>query len=235
MDSIPGPGRSHTLWSNYWAHNYRTCAIEPGSHNYWAHIPQLLKPALPRASDLQREAIAMRSLHTSTSQLESSPHLPELEKRSCSNKYPAQPKKKGVKVLSPSWASQPGGLAKWEGAPRAWLWRSVRFGPQKFHRIGGNRNSTLGGLTQGLIHTRTQEKKWWTHKKLGQTYLPRFGGSPVEAGVADLLWRQGHWQQWLWWMIIRVSTLGSYQFLTKTWPHPKACRLQWWNASGHTG
>ena len=141
----------------------------------------------------------------------------------------------GVKVLSPSWASQPGGLAKWEGAPRAWLWRSVRFGPQKFHRIGGNRNSTLGGLTQGLIHTRTQEKKWWTHKKLGQTYLPRFGGSPVEAGVANLLWRQGHWQQWLWWMIIRVSTLGSYQFLTKTWPHPKACRLQWWNASGHTG
>ena len=33
---------------------------------------------------------------------------------------------------------------------RIWLWR------QKFHRIGGNKNSTLEGCTQGLVHTRTQ-------------------------------------------------------------------------------
>ena len=25
-------------------HNYRACALEPASHNYWAHMPQLLKP-----------------------------------------------------------------------------------------------------------------------------------------------------------------------------------------------
>ena len=49
--SIPGPGRS-LVWEdptcrgatkpvrqNYWA-----CALEPVSHSYWAHVPQLLKP-----------------------------------------------------------------------------------------------------------------------------------------------------------------------------------------------
>ena len=30
-------------------HNYWACALEPASHNYWAHVPQLLKPAHPRA------------------------------------------------------------------------------------------------------------------------------------------------------------------------------------------
>ena len=26
-------------------HNYRACALEPASHNYWARVPQLMKPA----------------------------------------------------------------------------------------------------------------------------------------------------------------------------------------------
>ena len=26
-------------------YNYLACALEPTSHNYWAHVPQLLKPA----------------------------------------------------------------------------------------------------------------------------------------------------------------------------------------------
>ena len=25
-------------------HNYWACALEPASHNYWTHVPQLLKP-----------------------------------------------------------------------------------------------------------------------------------------------------------------------------------------------
>ena len=25
-------------------HNYWACTLEPESHNYWAHMPQLLKP-----------------------------------------------------------------------------------------------------------------------------------------------------------------------------------------------
>ena len=30
-------------------HNYWACALESASHNYWACMPQLLKPACPRA------------------------------------------------------------------------------------------------------------------------------------------------------------------------------------------
>ena len=30
-------------------HKYWACALEPSSHNYWAHMPQLLEPAQPRA------------------------------------------------------------------------------------------------------------------------------------------------------------------------------------------
>ena len=33
------PHSSQQLSHNCWA-----CALEPGSHNYWAHVPQLLKP-----------------------------------------------------------------------------------------------------------------------------------------------------------------------------------------------
>ena len=36
-------------------HNYWACVLEPASHNYRAHVPQLLKPAAPRAGALQRE------------------------------------------------------------------------------------------------------------------------------------------------------------------------------------
>ena len=45
--------------NTYWA-----CALEPRSGDYWAHLPQLLKPVLPRAcalkqkKPLQREAWA---------------------------------------------------------------------------------------------------------------------------------------------------------------------------------
>ena len=48
--SSPGPGRSHMLWSNedrapqLLSHSYWACSLEPTSHNYWARMPQLLKP-----------------------------------------------------------------------------------------------------------------------------------------------------------------------------------------------
>ena len=49
-------------------------------------------------------------------------------------------------------------------ASRVWL--------QDFHTTGGNRNSILGGYTQSLSHTRTQEKKkQWPQKRPGQTCL----------------------------------------------------------------
>ena len=33
-------GATKPVRRNYWA-----CALEPASHNYWARVPQLLKPA----------------------------------------------------------------------------------------------------------------------------------------------------------------------------------------------
>ena len=47
--------------SNYWA-----CALEPRSWDYWAHVPQILKPVRPRAcalkqkKPLQRQAWALQ-------------------------------------------------------------------------------------------------------------------------------------------------------------------------------
>ena len=65
-------------------HNYRACALELASHNYWAHVPQLLKPAhsrvrmpqllspcaattearVPRAHALQQEKPPQWEAHT---------------------------------------------------------------------------------------------------------------------------------------------------------------------------
>ena len=61
------------MWYNCWA-----CAPEPGGHNYWAHMLQLLKPVCPRARASQQEKPWQRE--GGTSQLESSPYLPQLEK-----------------------------------------------------------------------------------------------------------------------------------------------------------
>ena len=61
--SIPDLGRSHKQWTTKPRHhNYRACALEPGSHSYWAYVLQVLKPSHPRA----REAATVRSLHTIT-------------------------------------------------------------------------------------------------------------------------------------------------------------------------
>ena len=37
-------GAAKPICPSYWA-----CALEPGSHNYWVHAPQLLKPACPKS------------------------------------------------------------------------------------------------------------------------------------------------------------------------------------------
>ena len=60
-------------------HNYRACAIEPGNHNYWAHVPQLRKPAHPRAHALQTREV-------STLQPERKPSTPQLVKTQHSQK-----------------------------------------------------------------------------------------------------------------------------------------------------
>ena len=78
-------------------HNYWTCALEPGSCNCWAHVPQLRKPTHPRASTPQEKPPQWEAR---APQLESSPHSPQLEKSLCSNDDSAQPKIKiNFKIL----------------------------------------------------------------------------------------------------------------------------------------
>ena len=56
-------------------HNYWACAPEPGSCNYWAHVPQLLNPKSPRACAVQQEKPSLQ-WEACTSQLVISPYSP---------------------------------------------------------------------------------------------------------------------------------------------------------------
>ena len=75
-----------------------------------------------------------------------------------------------------------GSLEQEKEPPENQTLKASGFWLQEFHRTGGNKHSTLKGCTQGLVHTRTQGKKQWPHKSLGQTYLLVLEG---------LLWRWG--------------------------------------------
>ena len=47
------------------SYNCWACALEPRSHNYWAHVLKLLKPCQCQSQiSATREATTMRSLHT---------------------------------------------------------------------------------------------------------------------------------------------------------------------------
>ena len=96
------------------------------------------------------------------------------------------------------WASdnspQPGGLAMEGGASKNLALKGSRIWSQEFHRTRGNRNSTLGGNTQGLIHISTLGKKQWSHKRLGQTYLL----------VLRVSCRGGKWL----WLTVGIKTLA---------------------------
>ena len=89
---ISDPGRSHMSRTTQAPihHNYWACALKSRSCNYWAHMPQLLKPTCPKARGLQREKTLQPE--ACAPQLESTPHLPKLEKSLCSNEDPTQAK-----------------------------------------------------------------------------------------------------------------------------------------------
>ena len=80
-------------------HNYWACALEPGNRNYWVYVTQLLKPKHPRAHTPQQE----KPLQAYALQPEFSPHLLQLQKSSCSNEDPAQPKKKKTEYAIIIW------------------------------------------------------------------------------------------------------------------------------------
>ena len=75
-------------------HKHWACALEPGSHNCWAHVLQLLTSLHPRAHALQQEKPQWEAR---TPQLERGPRLSQLEKSLCSNTDSAQPKINKVK------------------------------------------------------------------------------------------------------------------------------------------
>ena len=96
------------VYPNHWA-----CAPEPGSCNYWAYVPQLLKPERPRACAPQQEKPPQWGAHAP--QLEKSPH---------SNKDPAQ--SKGKKMLTITWQCRV--ATDLQSVKTAYLWSTVKWG-----------------------------------------------------------------------------------------------------------
>ena len=72
-------------------HSYWACTLEPANHNYWAHVPQLLKPVRLEPVLPTREATAMRSPCTTT---KSSPRSLQLEKAHVQQQRPNAAKNK---------------------------------------------------------------------------------------------------------------------------------------------
>ena len=78
------PMQETRVWSLVWEdptgcgviksvhHNYWACALESASHNCWAFVPQLLKPA-------HLESV-LRNKRSPRTARKSSPHSPQLEK-----------------------------------------------------------------------------------------------------------------------------------------------------------
>ena len=122
------------------------------------------------------------------------------------------------------------GVWQWEEGPSEQVALKVsRVWSQESHQPGGDRNSALGGHTCSHVH---QGK---SSDLTGVWVIPTCWYWKVFCG--------GWWHLWLT-MGTKTAValvLGSthwhepsqgYHFLTKTLPHPKACRLQCWDASG---
>ena len=90
--SIPGQGDPTCgAATKPMCHQYRASALEPGGCNHWTHVLQPLKPVQARARASKQEKPLQWEVRTP--QLESSPRLPKLLKKSPNkNKDPAQPK-----------------------------------------------------------------------------------------------------------------------------------------------
>ena len=75
-------------------HNYGASELQPRSCNFWTHVIQLPKPVSPSIHAPQQEQPLRWDAQAL--QLESSPHLPQLEKSLPSNKTSAQPQNKSI-------------------------------------------------------------------------------------------------------------------------------------------
>ena len=87
-------GVTKPVCPNYWA-----CALEPASHNYWAHVPQLLKPLHLEPVLCNKRSHPVRSLCTTT---KSSPDSLQLEKAHAQQRRPnTAPQKNKKKTEQP--------------------------------------------------------------------------------------------------------------------------------------
>ena len=100
---LPGPedptchGATKPMCPNHW-----TCVLEPRNHNYWACMLKLLNPTSSRGPQPQLlESTCVKSApqqekppqwEAYAPQLESSPHVSQLEKAAQSTEHPGQPK-----------------------------------------------------------------------------------------------------------------------------------------------
>ena len=143
-----------------------------------------------------------------------------------------------AKVLPEEWefwaprqAPQAGSLASGEEPQTIWLWKPAG----RDHRTGGNRNTTLGGCTQGLVCTRNQGDKAVASQEPGPDLPAGSVVSPGEVGGScGPLQGQRHWWWRYWEILIGMSCPAGHHFDAKTWPHPTACGFQCWDASGLT-
>ena len=100
---------------------------------------------------------------------------------------------------TPHQSSQPGDLTKELGIPRESYLEGNQIWLQDFHRTSGNRDSSLGGHKQNLVHTKTQGKEGVTSQETELKLPTRVGGFPVEAWVVrGSPQGRGHWQQQSW-------------------------------------
>ena len=137
---------------------------------------------------------------------------------------------------APHQAPQPGGLAMGGGVPKESSFESQQGLTTKIPQDWGiQKLDSWRAYTGSCMHLDPGEKSgdfirnwaWLTYQCLRVSCE---GG----WGSCGSLWGQGHWRWWFQWVLIGVGPLGGQHFLTKTWPHPTACRLQCWDASGQT-
>ena len=104
---------------------------------------------------------------------------------------------------------------------------------QEPHSPGGNRDSTLGVRTQGIVCNRTQGKRsnsigaWarptcWSWRV---SWSGRGWGRVAAAHPGDIDTGGRHIGEYCWWMTYWLIS-------SKTCPHPTACRQPCWDASG---
>ena len=137
-----------------------------------------------------------------------------------------------MRILSPMTGSPAWGSGIRRRIPQSiWLWSPAELDYRNSTELRGNRDSTLGGRTQGLTCTGTQGKRSDFLGSLAKltcwSWRVSWGGKREGGSRCGSLWGQGHWWQGYQGGFISMSSPGRRHFGT-------SYRFQWWDASGQT-